>query len=249
MNVGVDWAGKGWFAVGIEDGEVGKSNVFPTMWNLWREWGEEIESMLVDIPIGLATDGRRACDVAAKAYLGGSQQSSVFYTPTRGAAEALNLEAAKEEQEGADFGIQNQAWSLVPRIREVDAFVDECDEDEKIVETHPEVCFTVLAGGEASGSKKTPDGTATRIELLQEAVEFDVKAYHEKAVEDFREPSYAPMIGAEDDILDALVAAFTATLCEDEQESIGEGEAEGETRDDELGHTIEMRIPAESVST
>jgi predicted RNase H-like nuclease len=141
-------------------------------------------------------------------------------------------------------------WVRVGRrvIREVDAFVDECDDNRNIIETHPEVCFTALAGGDASGSKKTHNGTATRIELLQEAVEFDVEAYHQKAVEEFREPSYAPMIGAEDDILDAIVAAFTATLSEDEQESLGREELEGETHDDELGRPIEMRVPGKTVT-
>lgn len=249
MDIGVDWAGKGWFAVGIDEGVVEKSNVFPTMWNLWREWGDEVDLMLIDIPIGLARNGKRACDMAAKSYLSGGQKSSVFYTPTRVAVEARNLGAAKEAQDGADFGIQNQAWSLVPRIRELDAFLRECDQSERIVETHPEVCFTALAGGEGTGSKKTVQGADARIRLLQNAVEFDVEAYYDATVKDFKKPSYAPMIGSKDDILDALVAAVTAALPPDQQESLVSEEGEGETVDTELNREMEMRIPAEPVTT
>lgn len=250
MYVGVDWAGKSWFAVRIDDtDDAPEGAVFPTIWNLWREWGDEIDLMLVDIPIGLAANNRRACDVAAKEYLKGTQGSSVFYTPTRDAVESVNIEIAKEEQEGAGFGIQNQAWSLVPRIREVDAFVSECEGSASVVETHPEVCFAALNGEPLGSSKKRGGGAADRVDVLDESVDFDVQEFYADAKDTYREPPYAPMIGAEDDILDALVAAITAALPEDDQESLIGEENEGDTKDDELDRTIEMRIPTESGST
>lgn len=60
-------------------------------------------------------------------------------------------------------GISKQAWNLVPRIREFQQ-VKASD----VYESHPEVCFSVMMGHEASHSKKTVEGQDERIELLRQ---------------------------------------------------------------------------------
>jgi len=213
MYAGVDWAGKGWFAVFLTpDGDC-EGDYYPTLWNLWRERGDNIRRMLVDIPIGLCEDTRRACDVAAKAYIGPKQQSSLFYTPIREAIYAENIEAGKEchREADTDFSIQNQAWSLVPRIRETDSFVQDIKGSDRVLQTHPEVCFVALKDDEyLSHSKKTKKGIEERLKLLDDTSDFDIHGFYEEARSVFREPAYAPMIGDKDDIVDALVAAVSA---------------------------------------
>lgn len=188
MYAGVDWAGKGWFAVFLTEENGLEGEYYPTLWNLWRERSDDIDRMLVDIPIGLCEDRKRACDIEAKQRLGGRQQSSVFYTPIRDAVYVQNIEAAKERhrEAGTDFSIQNQAWSLVPRIREADAFVADHGDSRKVLETHPEVCFVTLKGGPLDHSKKTDEGIEERLALLDGASEVDVEAFYKTARSTFR---------------------------------------------------------------
>lgn len=243
MYAGVDWAGKGWFAVFVtEDGL--KGDIYPTLWNLWQAQGDNLDRLLVDIPIGLCEATKRRCDVASKEYLDGPQQRSVFYTPIRDAVYARGIEAAKEchRDAGADFGVQNQAWSLVPRIRETDVFVANSEDSGKIGETHPEACFVALNGGESlTHSKQSEAGIDERLEVLTDSTEFEVRRFYEDAYENFREPEYAPMIGGEDDIVDALVAAITAASTDGNLPTLP---AEGADRDEELSRDIEIKLPA-----
>lgn len=244
MYAGVDWARKGWFAVFLTaDGDC-EGDFYPTLWNLWRDRGDDISRMLVDIPIGLCEEKKRACDVAAKAYIGPRQQSSLFYTPIREAVYAQNIDLGKERHRevDADFSIQNQAWGLVPRIREADAFVRDCDASGKVLETHPECCFVALNNDEhLSNSKKTEEGIEERLQLLDSAVEIDVREFYKTAHSTFREPTYAPTVGGRDDLVDALVAAVSAASTEEELPSLPR-----ETDPDYdavLGRQIEIKVP------
>lgn len=243
MYAGVDWARKGWFAVFIShDGDL-EANVYPTLWNLWYEHGDKLERLLIDIPIGLCKDTKRACDVSAKRYLGSELQGSVFYTPVRAAVDAKNIRRAKAVHERADvdFGIQNQAWSLVPRIREADAFVADCSDSDVILETHPEACFVALNGGSLDTSKQDEAGIEARLSLVNETVDFDVHDFYEEACREFRKPSWAPMIGAKDDIVDALVAAATAASTDGDLPSLPfDGTPDYDT---ELERYIEIKLP------
>ncbi|UTF55594.1 DUF429 domain-containing protein [Natronosalvus rutilus] len=218
--IGVDWASKGWFAVSVNEGCIEELGFYPTIFNLWNQHSTA-DRILIDIPIGLCTDQRRECDVEAKEMLNPHRGSSLFYTPIRDAVQAENIEAAKAEQSDLDFSVQNQAWALVPRIREVDEFLamfaDEL-EPTQIRETHPEVCFAALNEGEpVSSKKKSKDGIDARLDLLESHLT-NPRGKFEEAVETYTEPAYAPVIGKSkrDDILDAMVAALTAEQCGDD---------------------------------
>ncbi len=211
--VGLDWASKGWFGVILEDGDW-ETDLFPSIWSLWK-YHSDAERICIDIPIGLPSDGTRACDRRAKGKLG-ARQGSVFYTPVRDAVYEGNLDEAKRinEAEGG-FSIQNQTWSIVPRIREVDEFLDMYPSArDRLYETHPELCFYGLNGGTPLGeSKRTESGIVRRKELLSEEYT-DADALYEASVGRYTEPSYAPLLGGADDILDALAAAVTARRSE-----------------------------------
>ena len=215
--VGADWASNGWFAVGLsEDGDA-EMGLYPSIFNLWYHH-DDADRILVDIPIGLRSGGKRACDVEARRLLGGSRGSSVFYTPTREAVAAETITEAKRAQEGLDFSVQNQAWALVPRIQEVDEFLTMFADDladTEVRETHPEVCFTALNGGEPMAhDKQTAAGREERLTALSAALPTARRLY-EEAVETFTEPEWAPVVGksGRDDIIDAMVAALTAREC------------------------------------
>ena len=80
----------------------------------------KLDTLALDIPIGLTKRGARDCDRAARSALG-PRRSSVFPAPPRAVLEARSWEHACricEDVEGKR--ISRQAWALVQKIREVD---------------------------------------------------------------------------------------------------------------------------------
>ena len=241
--LGVDWAGSGWVTAVLRDDEDPTVTFYPTILNLWMDHSGA-ETILIDIPIGLRQEGKRLCDVEAKALLGPDRQRSIFLTPTREAVYAPNIDAAKAIQKPEEFGIQNQAWAIVPRIREVDVFLRKFAgsvAENQILEAHPEVCFWALDGGEPMvHDKQAPEGLEERRSLLAE-LDPSLETAFEEAVETLTKPDYAPMIGSTqvDDIIDALVTAYTAKLGATDEFRRLPHETESE-RDNELMRKIEI---------
>lgn len=163
--VGLDWAGKGWFSVVLrddpDDEDEYETEVFPTILSVWHKHSDA-ERIFVDIPIGLPEGGRRRCDEIAADKLGPDRRSSVFWTPCRDAVYATTLEDAKEiNRKNTDYSISNQTWAIMPRIREVDEFLQEVEEArDPVREVHPEVCFWAFEGAAMANGKKTE--TASR---------------------------------------------------------------------------------------
>lgn len=206
--VGADWGSSGWAVAELDDEDELTLGFAPTLWNLWHErrQSERPDQLCIDVPIGLPEARRRECDAEAKVQLG-ERRNSIFWTPIREAVYEDRLPAAKDEQtDVTDYSISNQTWAIVPRIREVDGFLRTTGDAQEIVrESHPEVCFQHLNGGELLPPKSTEDGLATRRELLADALGIDCEA----VVTELTEPSYARR-AAEDDVLDAIVLALTA---------------------------------------
>ena len=212
--VGVDWASSGWLAVAT-DGEDWTATMHPSMHSVWFTH-RDATAILVDIPIGLPGAERRACDRAAKEFLG-DRASSVFWTPCRAAVEAKTYQQAKQaNQECRGDSLSSQAWGLIPRIREVDRLLrDGVDIESVILESHPEVCFTALGDGESLPSKHDDDGIEARLAILGSIDDSLVDIYEQFEASLIEEqPTWARRIGASnrDDLLDAMVLALTATL-------------------------------------
>lgn len=208
--VGLDWASNGWFGVVIDENSGWRADLFPSIWSVWK-YHSDASRILIDIPIGLPTDRRRACDKKAKDVLA-QRQGTVFYTPIRDAVYTQNLEKAKRlNEETAGFSIQNQAWSIVPRIREVDEFLDMYPSaHDRVFETHPEVCFWALNGQQPlAESKRTDEGIKQRTALLADEYT-EAMTLYKQVVERYTKPTYAPTVSNVDDIVDALAAAVTA---------------------------------------
>lgn len=243
--IGVDWASKGWFGVILDDTESWETDLFPSIWSLWK-YHSDATRVCIDVPIGLPSTGRRTCDVEAKRLLQ-DRQRSVFYTPIREAVYEQNLEEAKAVNEEAGFSIQNQAWSIVPLIREVDEFLDMYPSArDRLRETHPEVCFYALNGRNSlRSSKRTQAGIDHRKALLAEEYGAATRIYAD-AVDRYMAPRYARMVRHEHDILDALAAAVTARRPESELATLPE--AEQPPRDDR-GLPMQIVYPMDTRQT
>ena len=78
-------------------------------------------TVCIDIPIGLSSDGFRACDRAARQLLG-KRSSSVFPVPPRLAlARCLMRRSISRVRRIVEKGVSKQAFYLLPKIREAEA--------------------------------------------------------------------------------------------------------------------------------
>ena len=208
--VGATWATRGWFTTASDTADRWVCDVYPSVWSLWRAH-QDATRILLNIPIGLPepTGSRRACDEHAKRLLG-ERHPGVFYAPVRPAVYQHSILRAKEINEEAGFSIQNQAWSLVSRIREVDEFLDDRPgARDRCRETHAEVCYHALNAGPLRYSPTTAAGRGERMDIVR-AASHDIDTSLDRAIETFTHPRYAPMVTSPMDIVDAFVAAITA---------------------------------------
>ncbi len=156
----------------------------------------------VDMPIGLPDrvgPGGRGPEALARRKLPG-RASSVFSVPSRAAvyqddyAGACRVALATSDPPRA---LSRQLFNIMPRIREVDvALRADAAARARVFESHPELAFCRMNGGQPPPSKKTPEGAAARRALL--------------AAAGLGAPAKAPRGAAIDDMLDALACATVA---------------------------------------
>lgn len=201
--VGVDGCRGGWFAaVGDAGGALLEGRFYARFDELAAAFPEAV-LIAVDIPIGLTDEGPRDADLLARARLAPRRGPSVFPAPLRPMLAADSYRAACHIRAGIDGkGISQQAWHLVPKVREVDdALRADAGLAARVCEVHPELSFTLLAGEPCRQAKRTADGRAERLALLT-AVYGELPA---KLLADRRRNLVAP-----DDVLDACVAFWSA---------------------------------------
>ena len=206
--VGVDGCRAGWFAVRLESTGEFETKVFPNFDSLWRTWGDA-SRILVDIPIGLpdSNKNQRACDSVARRLIG-PRRSSVFPPPSRAALEPTTCREASEAN-SLEVGrkLSLQSWHLIPKVREVDRLlrIDSAARG-RVREVHPEVCFWSFTGEQPmSFNKKRAAGRDERMAVLRRVDQKTTDAIVETARKRFLRRCVAM-----DDILDALIAAYTA---------------------------------------
>jgi predicted RNase H-like nuclease len=162
-----------------------------------REREPDLRVVGVDIPIGLPDDGARTTDVLARERLPVGRKSSVFPAPSRAATgETTYVGANAANRLALGKGLSRQAFGIVPRILDVDAYVRSAP-PVAVLETHPEVSFAEIDPACVVPSKTTPVGAAARTAALR-SVGLEPPAY-------LRGQGYAA-----DDLLDACVVAWTA---------------------------------------
>ena len=210
--VGADGCKSGWFAVRLEEGGAWHIRVFPEINALWAAW-QDASLILIDVPIGLpdADKLKRRCDTLARSYLG-RLHPRVFTPPCWASLAATTYEGASQINcEVTGRRLSQQAWGILPKIREVNSFLlENRDARSRIREVHPEVCFWAFAGGEPmKARKKSLMGWEERRKLLVR-IDYRTDTIVESALH-YRDGKFA-----RDDVLDALVAAFTAQCSPDE---------------------------------
>ncbi|MEM1418846.1 MAG: DUF429 domain-containing protein [Myxococcota bacterium] len=127
----------------------------------------------LDMPIGLpevAEAGGRPCDRAARQRLG-RRKSSVFSCPVRAVLEAATYPEALARQRASGpgaIGLAKQTWHLVPKMREVDAWITPARQ-RRVKEVHPELAFATLAGAPMEDRKASFLGRLARLRALEAA--------------------------------------------------------------------------------
>jgi predicted RNase H-like nuclease len=183
---GVDACRRGWVAIALEDGRFADSWLSATFVALLDDLAAAT-AIGVDIPIGLPSEGQRAADLTARAFVG-PRRNSVFPTPPRAAL----LPATYAEARKVLPSLSAQSFRLGTKILEVEA----CLED-RVLEVHPEVSFCALAGRHLVYSKHSWNGETERRRLLAAAgIDLPDKLSAGQA--------------AADDVLDAAIAAWSA---------------------------------------
>lgn len=163
-------------------------------------------AVAVDMPMGLLHDRPRQSDRAARAVLG-PRRSSVFPTPVRAVLAATTYpEACELSRAACGKALSKQAWFLVDRIRHLDELI-EPDDQQRVIEAHPECAFLRLAERYADGrplaAKKTPEGQAARVGLL-------TRHLGSRFTRLWRQPRPRGAGFRPDDLLDAAVLTVTA---------------------------------------
>tara|TARA_R110002074_G_scaffold399047_1_gene591706 strand:+ start:5855 stop:6874 length:1020 start_codon:yes stop_codon:yes gene_type:complete len=205
---GVDGCRGGWFYVCLADGKLSGGTVSRVEGLLEKATLADV--VFVDIPIGLreASPGGRQCDTEARRLLG-PRASSVFNAPIRGILRLPDYqEANTTSRQLTGKGISKQTWNICGKILEVDAVMRADPKARRIIrEVHPELCFYGLANGRPMAhNKKVQAGFDQRLEIIES---------HLPGARDFIDSAlahYPRNIVAADDILDATVAAITASL-------------------------------------
>jgi predicted RNase H-like nuclease len=179
-----------------------------SIWELFSRM-PNLSVVTIDIPIGLLESyrtGGRPCDQVARQRLK-SRASSVFPAPIRPVLGANSYSEACEVSRGSapeGGAISRQCFAIVPKIKEVDDFLDERrDLRDRIFEVHPELCFTELAGTPMENGKARKDGLAERSLALRNIY---------PALDGLKEQAKHTRI-PDADLLDATVACWTALRC------------------------------------
>jgi len=196
--LGADACKPGWVGI-VLDGARVEAHFGVTIADLVAaaETARPVAVVGVDIPIGLPDTGRRAADELARVRAG-VRRASVFMTPVRRALLAADhTEAVRLNRSAAGEGVSAQAYGLRTKILDVDAWVR--DQARRVVEVHPELSFTAMAGGPLPSGKTTWAGIEQRRELLADA--------GISLVGDLGLPGRMARV---DDILDAAAAAWSA---------------------------------------
>ncbi len=207
--VGVDGCPGGWLAAVYDSSLPSLAlRVHASFQRLLSAYPEAV-CVAVDIPLGLALSEARSVDGEARKVLG-PRRSSVFPAPDSRLLDVIMDEsltyaqASERSRSLLGKGISRQAFGIFPKVYEVNKIVTP-ELQKRVIEVHPEVSFWALAGERPmEHPKKKPEGFAERHDHLRGAFEGLVIPPRREA------GRVAPPAGA-DDVLDAIVAAWTAS--------------------------------------
>lgn len=201
-HTGIDGCPAGWIAISHCDGQL--DWVIATSLDSLLPLLPASGPIFIDMPIGLSIDGDRACDVAARHFLGSARRASIFSAPLRQLLECTNHQQANIlSRTLQNKGLSIQSWHIVPKIRAVDAHLQQqAVAERRLREAHPEVAFQALADAPLRYSKKDPEGLAERLAILGRCHDRAQSLYENILTATKRKDV------ARDDIVDALCLAL-----------------------------------------
>lgn len=120
----------------------------------------------VDMPIGLPNSGARGCDFLARDRLPAERKSSVFLHFRRPLLGFATYAEANAWGKADGKGLAKQAWFLLPKIADIDAWITPARQ-RRVRESHPELVFLHLNGGTPLPKKSTPEGLDVRRRVLR----------------------------------------------------------------------------------
>ena len=214
--LGVDGCRAGWVVARLDLQDAKLSlDILPDFADLLTKYATKAALIMIDMPVGLADFGRRACEGMARQLLKPHRHSSVFSSPRRPMlsfstyAEA-NAWGKSLGPEGGG-GLSKQAWMITQKIKEIDRLLT--PEDQALVrEAHPEVAFWRLNHeSPCRHSKRTKPGAAERLALLkQNGLQSPNQEF------DRLRAKFGAQAVAQDDVYDACVLSLTACAVLDE---------------------------------
>ena len=201
--VGVDGSKGGWVAVALTGSRV-DAEIFPAVSDLFAAHADA-ELFIIDMPIGLpeCPDDLRPEEAARKLLSG--KAFSIFNCPCRQAVYADLMDASAVNKAVLGKALSAQSVGLIPKIRELDEYLT-AHEDirQRVLESHPELCFAMLSGSPVLESKRTPEGQQIRLDILSPLFP-EVRGAVEHA-------GFPKRKAALDDLIDAACLAVVACL-------------------------------------
>lgn len=212
--LGLDGCRAGWVAARLNPPQGGVSFGLFASFQQAVQAHADCREIWVDIPIGLSGGGLvRRLDAAMRAALK-ARKSSVFPAPSRAVLAAESYRQARElEQQNHARSLSAQAYNLIPKIREVDDFLQtHPDWRERVFESHPELCFQRLNGdAPLTHRKEEAAGWEERAALLENWLGV-IREIVLSFLQTVRRSQVQP-----DDALDALGLAAAARLNQGER--------------------------------
>lgn len=211
-TVGIDGCRAGWIAISLDEEDAGY-RLLESDKDLEQAF-DEFDRIFIDVPIGLSDEEYvRECDEELRNVLGADYRASVFNPPLRPALHAPTYaEASMTSYEITGKKISIQAWNITPDIRSVDRLLQEHEPfRDKVFESHPELLFQQLNGGNPILQKKeTKKGLRHRLGLIEQ-----YSRYADDFFRDIKEEYRRNQVD-EDDIVDSMVLGLFAKRSREE---------------------------------
>lgn len=192
------------------------------------------DKFIIDIPIGLADSKEEAAyrpDNAARKILKG-KSSSLFPVPFRSVARAKTVAEAWNISKALNAGANYMTMGIREAVNKIDIFLQENEAWKNVLcESHPEVCFALLNGGNPIMEKKSEEqGIEKRLEILEK--------YGIDRMPVTKHPLFAKY---SDDVVDAVCLALIGRFAVEGKSATIPNEDEIKT--DSTGLKMQMIIP------
>jgi 8-oxo-dGTP diphosphatase len=165
--IGIDGCKGGWICAVLEGGKLIIQR-FSTISDIMNTYSDT-QYVLIDMPVGLQSNSEHIRPDTYARKIISERASTIFPAPCRQAIYAETVSKAYEENErvlGKKF--TPLTVGIIPKIREVDTFLQSNQHfKNRLLESHPEVCFAILHGRTIFSKKNEFDGINERISVLQ----------------------------------------------------------------------------------